>query len=235
MDDHSDLDLVIAIEPARAAAVMAARRDVAASLGPLLGAFTGEHVGEPRLLICLYDPLPLHVDLKFVALDDVASRVEDPAILWERDGRMTAALATRAAVYPGPDLAWIEERFWIWVHYAAVKIARGELLEAVGFLAYLRSTVLGPLALERAGATPAGVRRLESAAPVWADAVRETVSSCDAGSCWRALRASIRLYRALRSEPADGTGATGVTPTFQPPSDIERVVTAFVDRIAPQS
>ena len=38
----------------------------AAGLGPLLACFTGEHVGEPRLLIALYGPPPVHVDLKFV-------------------------------------------------------------------------------------------------------------------------------------------------------------------------
>jgi hypothetical protein len=31
----------------------------------LLVGFTGEHVGEPRVLICLYGPPVLHVDLKF--------------------------------------------------------------------------------------------------------------------------------------------------------------------------
>ena len=87
MDEFSDLDLVIATEAAHHRQVLADRQQIASSLGPLLTAFTGEHVGEPRLLICLYavEP-PLHVDLKFVALPDLARRVEDPAILWERDG-----------------------------------------------------------------------------------------------------------------------------------------------------
>jgi hypothetical protein len=53
-------------------------------MGNLLAAFTGEHVGEPRLLICLFaDPL-MHVDLKFISLGQLSSRVEDPVILWER-------------------------------------------------------------------------------------------------------------------------------------------------------
>ena len=69
MDEFSDLDLVIATEAAQHGQVLAERPRIAASLGPLLSAFTGEHVGEPRLLVCLYagEP-PLHVDLKFVAL-----------------------------------------------------------------------------------------------------------------------------------------------------------------------
>lgn len=82
MDAFSDLDLVVAVDPAHMGAVMAERHQIASTLGPLLAAVTGEHVGEPRLLICLYDLPPLlHVDLKFVALPDAAARVEDPAVL----------------------------------------------------------------------------------------------------------------------------------------------------------
>src|SRR5688500_16195877 len=53
MDEFSDVDLVIAVAPEHEAAVSRDRQAIAASLGPLLVAFTGEHVGEPRLLICL--------------------------------------------------------------------------------------------------------------------------------------------------------------------------------------
>ena len=45
---------------------MGERRTIAESCGGLLAAFTGEHVGEPRLLICLYGPPLAHVNLKFV-------------------------------------------------------------------------------------------------------------------------------------------------------------------------
>src|SRR5678816_2698557 len=93
MDEFSDLDLIIAVEPAHYAEVMVERMKIAASLGKLLAAFTGEHVGEPRVLICLFEAPLLHVDLKFVSLDDVATRVEDPCVLWERDGRFSSALA----------------------------------------------------------------------------------------------------------------------------------------------
>ena len=65
MDEFSDLDLIIAVEPEGFAQVMSERQSIAASLGKLLAAFTGEHVCEPRVLICLYDSPLLHVDLKF--------------------------------------------------------------------------------------------------------------------------------------------------------------------------
>ena len=182
---------------------MAARIDIARGLGPFLAGFPGDHVGEPRVLICLYGPPLLHVDLKFVRLEDAADRVEDPEVLWERDGRLSAALAQSEAHYPQPDLQWIEDRFWVWIHYGAVKIARGELFEALGFLAFLRERVLGPLALKSRGATPCGVRRLETAAPDFARELRATVATYDAASCVAALGTAADLYRRLRGQLAD--------------------------------
>lgn len=199
IDEFSDLDLVIAIEPASYQTVLAARNEIAASIGPLLAAFTGEHVGEPRLLICLYGPPLLHVDLKFISLADAANRVEDPAVLWERDGGLSAALRAGTPRYPQPDLQWIEDRFWIWIHYGAAKIGRGELFEAIGFLAYLRAEVLGPLSLLVSGERPSGVRKLEFAAPNLARQMQATVSAYDAGMCAAALRATADMYRELRA------------------------------------
>jgi predicted nucleotidyltransferase len=203
LDPFSDLDLIIVVEPAHYATVMAERESLAASLGALLAQFTGEHVGEPRLLICLYDAPLLHVDLKFVQPADLADRVEDPAVLWERDAHATAALARGVAEYPSPDGAWLERRFWTWVHYAATKIGRGELFEALSTLDFLRGRVLGPLGLQRAGARPAGVRRVEKTSPELTERLRETVARYDAADCLRALWACMDTYRWL----APGTSA----------------------------
>jgi len=199
MDEFSDLDLVIAVEPQEYISVLAERQTIAVSLGHLVAAFTGEHVGEPRLLICLYDEPLLHVDLKFVCLEDVVKRVEDPVILWEREGRFTRALKQGKPEYPTPNPRWIEERFWIWVHYVAAKIGRGELFEAIESLSFLRVNVLGPLALFRAGGRPAGVRRIEMITPEFAVKLRRTVGNYNAVDCLRALRASVEIYRSLRS------------------------------------
>lgn len=202
MDEFSDLDLVIAVEPADVASLMQARHQIAAQLGSLLAAFTGEHVGEPRLLVCLYADddggAPLHVDLKFVSLPDVAFRVDETVVLWERAGRLGQALQAAQTRYPVPDLRWIEDRFWVWVHYATLKIGRGELFEAVDFLAFLRFKVLGPLVLLEAGAQPTGVRRVETAAPARALQLQTTVASYDRESCIRCLYAAVELYRELR-------------------------------------
>lgn len=200
MDAFSDLDLIVVVEPDRQADVLRGREDIARKLGHYVTGFTGEHVGEPRLLIALYDAPLLHVDLKFVSLADVHVRIEDPAVLWERDGRVSAALAVGTAVFPGPDIEWIEARFWIWMHYAALKIGRGELFEAVDMIDYVRANVLGPLALLRAGARPRGVRRIEFAAPDFAQELRATIPSYGRADCLRALEACIALYRDLRAD-----------------------------------
>lgn len=205
MDEHSDLDLVVAVEDGAHDAITADRFALARSLGPLLTAFTGEHVGAPQLLICFYGPPILHVDLKFVTLADAAKRVDENRVLFDRDGRLAASLATRAPAYPQPDLQWIENRIWGWVHYLASKIARGELFETIDGLGFIRARVLGPLILAERGAQPNGVRRIESDAPDAVAALRATLPTHDAAGCRSALRATIALYRELRERAADAS------------------------------
>ena len=224
MDEYSDVDLVVAVEPEAFANVMGRRQAIAASLGPLLASFTGEHVGEPRVLVCLYGPPLLHVDLKFVRLPDVADRVEDPAVLWERDGRVTEALRAGVARFPAPDRQWIEDRFWIWIHYGAGKVGRGELFEAQDMLAFLRGRVLGPLALEEAGARPSGVRRLETSAPARAREMEATLAAAHTPpACVEALRAAAGLYRALRAA-SEGS-------RLVPRAEAEEAAMAYLDEI----
>jgi predicted nucleotidyltransferase len=202
MDEFSDLDLVVVTDPATWTEAPDRRRALAATFGPLLAAFTGEHVGEPRLLICLYGPPLVHVDLKFVRPDALARRVEDPIVLWDRDGRLREALRGGVVRYPAPDAQWIEDRFWIWVHYVASKIGRGELFDTLDSLGFLRGRVLGPLILEEAGAQPTAVRRIEREAPARAGELEATLARLDTSECLRALRATIALYRSLRERRA---------------------------------
>lgn len=197
MDRFSDIDLVIVHDTAVLSPEI--RKAVAQSAGNLLACFTGEHVGEPRLLICLYDDPLLHVDLKFVALPDMRSRVEDPVILWERDQELSTLLNSSEAIFPYPDFQWIEDRVWVWVHYAATKIGRGELFEALTFLSFMQQTVLGPLALIRHDLLPKGVRKLEQLLPE-ADLkqMQATLASYDRQSCLNALQNIITYYQILR-------------------------------------
>ncbi|WP_419938940.1 oxalate:formate antiporter [Candidatus Palauibacter sp.] len=221
IDEFSDLDLVLAVEPEAWPGILGRRQAIAAALGPsFLAGFTGEHVGEPRLLVCLYGPPLLHVDLKFVSLDDVHERVEDPVILWERDDRLSAAFARAEARYPSADPAWIEARFWIWTHYLADKIERGEIFEALDGLTLLRSAALAPLAFMRADAQATGVRRVEDRLPAFATDLQRTVGGVDAAACAAALEAAIELYTELRA--ADDQGSDGAM------SDVEREVRNYV-------
>ena len=199
MDDFSDLDLVLAVEPAHIEEVMASRQDIAASLGLLLASFTGEHVGEPRLIIGLYgDPL-LHVDLKFVSLDDAARRVDEPVVLWERESRLSRVLEREKGVFPSPNGQWIEDRFWIWMHAGAARVARGELFDAIEFLSFIRVNVLGPLGLQRAGRKPMGTRRVETHVPTLAADLKGTLAAHDAEACYAAFERCAQIYRQLRS------------------------------------
>ena len=214
MDAFSDLDLVIAVEPEHLGTVLAERQRTAAGLGTLLAAFTGEHVGEPRMLICLFaDPL-LHVDLKFVALPDAAERIEDPAILWEREGRLTAALAARPPVYPLPDRQWIEDRFWISGALCrrqdrARRAVRGHRLPRVPAPARARSA----RGAERAGLRPGGCAGFKATAPDLGGELRATLAGHDAADCLRALAGLRRPLPSLRAgtrpQPRDRGGAGG--------------------------
>ncbi|MET8006577.1 hypothetical protein [Nonomuraea glycinis] len=175
--------------------VMKERLALIGSWAALVAGFTGEHVGEPRLIITLVGPPLLHVDFKFVRASEFAVRVEDPDILWDRDGDLAGSLAEHPLAAPQLDLQWIEDRFWIWVHYGATKLGRGELFEAMGFLSYLREAVLGALAAQRVDASPRGVRHLESIAPDEARDLRRTLCGYDRHDAGQALLASVEIYR----------------------------------------
>lgn len=202
MDAYSDLDFIIVVDDPHYDQVMADRQQIAGSFGTLLTAFTGEHIGEPRVLICLYDHPLLHVDLKFIRRTDLKNRIENPVVLWQRGEVITEILNTSDPVHPMPDLQWIEDRFWVWVHYGALRLGRGELFEFIGVLGFLRAAVLGPLSLISHESLPRGVRRLETLAPSHLEEMKKTVSSYDRNSCADAMRSAIKLYRLLRESQA---------------------------------
>lgn len=197
-DEYSDLDLVLVCTEEGQPACLAAAKDFAGRAGPLLSSFTGEHVGEPRLLIALYGPPLIHVDLKFVTPDGWRTRVEDGIVLWQRDDTVDRVRQESRAAWPQVDAQWIEDRFWVWVHYVAVKIQRGEIFEAIDGLGMMRSAAIAPLAGIGRTTRPAGVRRLETLAPELVPELRETVPTTDPDDCLRALRASVDLYRKVR-------------------------------------
>lgn len=202
MDEYSDIDLVIAVEANYYEVVMKERFEIINRLGKVLSAFTGEHVGEPRLVICLYGPPLLHIDFKFVSIEDIEERVEDPVILWERDAAISNRLKLKQAKFPVPELQWIEDRFWVWIHYSAVKIGRGEIFEAIEAISFIRQRAVGPLLLMKNGKLPRGVRKIEFDAPKELPILKNTIPAYDAQSCVEALSALIELYIAVREHHA---------------------------------
>ena len=191
-DEHSDLDFVLVVGDDDFPSAMAGRRAFAESIGGLVSAFTGEHVGEPRLLICLYGPPLIHVDLKWVTPGDLDWRIERPCVLWAQDmAAVTARLGKADISWPNQSAQWFEDRAWTWLHYGAVKMQRGELFEAVGMLGDFRSMVLGPMLARRAGALQRGVRRIERFEN---GILRSTIANLDRQDIARALVASLELY-----------------------------------------
>lgn len=202
IDEFSDLDLVVFIDPPHYDEVLLDRTNIVQKIGPLLESFTGEHVREPRLLICLYGPPLLHVDFKFVSLDDIQDKVENPDILWERNDLISSQINLRQAEFPKPDPSWIEKRFWTWIHYAAAKIGRGEIFEAMEAIGFLRVNVIGPLVLSKYGARPQGLRKIEFHASLTElQKLDKTVVLNDPRDCLRGLREVVTFYHTLRDKP----------------------------------
>lgn len=224
MDEYSDVDLIIGIDDTYYDSIMNHRYEIAEKLGCLLSAFTGEHVGEPRLLICLYGPELLHVDLKFVSLCDIEQRVEEPCILWERNNCISEALKVGSPQFPVPSLQWIEDRFWVWIHYGATKIGRGEIFEAIDFISSLRQMVIGPLILMKNGKLPKGVRKIEFYAPESVISLKETIPSYNFKSCIKSLNSIIEMYLELREN--------FITDSFEKRVDAEIHTINYLNNIA---
>jgi predicted nucleotidyltransferase len=202
-DDYSDLDLVIVFDDVFYSQAIKERYAFAEKLGDILSVFPGDHLGESqKLLICLYDSPLLHVDLKFINLSDLEKRIENPVVAWERNGALTQKISESTPQHPMPRLQWMEDRFWVWIHYAAAKLGRGELFEVIDFLSFLRSQVLGPLSSVKHNELPRGSRKLETLAPNDLEDLQKTVASYDRQSCVDAIYASIKLYRKLRLQVA---------------------------------
>ena len=226
LDRFSDLDLILVADEGEYDALLATRVAVAEGLGTLVACFTGEHVGEPRLLICLFDvPAPdqlLHVDIKVVRTEDIARRVDEPTVLFDRDSAVSAAMAKSKGVWPNREPQWFEDRIWIWIHYAAGRAARGEFFEAIDSLSFIRAQVLGPLISARSRLPQRGFRRVETVEGA-AEALERTLADPNRLSIRSALLAAVDLYLKLRS-------------ASPPPSarvKAEELAVIYIDRVLP--
>jgi len=200
MDEFSDLDLIL-VTKEKITGDKAMMLDYAKRFGHLLSGFTGEHVGEPRVLICLYDNPLLHVDIKFLTLDEFRQRIETPHILLDTGGQLQKVIEQTESKFPYPDYQWIEDRFWVWVHYVLQKIGRGEYVEAFDCFGLLRAIVFGPLLHIKNGNLPRGVRKVETQLlNEDLQQLKSTLPAYSATSLLNSLQNSILLYRQLRTE-----------------------------------
>lgn len=203
IDQFSDLDLILVTEQ-KVSNDKNVMLEYAKKLGNFLSGFTGEHVGEPRLLICLYDDPLLHVDIKFLTLKEFESRIESPVLLIDKGEKLANIIHHTEARFPYPDYQWIEDRFWTWIHYALLKIGRGEYFEAYDFMGFLRSIVFGPLLHMKNGNLPRGVRKVETALETSDfEKLKLTIPSYERQSLLQSLRNGVLLYKHLRTELFD--------------------------------
>ena len=87
--------------------------------------------------------------LKFVTLSELEHRIELPAHpVGERARKLRGLSIGTAPSYPDLDIQWIEDRFWVWVHYGATKLGRGELFELIDTITHMRGSVLGPIIIK---------------------------------------------------------------------------------------
>jgi hypothetical protein len=101
--------------------------------------------------------------------------------------------------FPYPDYQWMEDRFWIWIHYALLKIGRGEYVEAFDFFGFLRTVVLGPLLHIKNDNLPRGVRKVETQLhDEDFKNLKMTIPVYERKSLLDSLRNSVSLYRQLR-------------------------------------
>src|SRR5215203_5163363 len=198
IDEFSDLDLIL-ITKEKITGNTAKMLEYAQQPGGFLSGFTGEHVGEPRVLICLYDNPVLHVDIKFLTLSEFHQRIETPTILFDTDDQLKTIIEQTESKFPHPDYQWIEDRFWIWVHYALLKMGRGEYLEALDFFGFLRMVVFGPLLHIKNGNLPRAVRKVETQLKEKdLNDLKLTIPAYARQSLLISLRNSVSLYRQLR-------------------------------------
>jgi hypothetical protein len=198
LDEFSDLDLVL-VTKNKISGYRNLMIAYAKSFGDFISGFTGEHVNEPRLLICLYDNPLLHVDIKFLTPDELTDRIEDPEILFEKKGAISEVLAKTKPRELKIDLQWIEDRFWTWIHYTSTKIGRGEFFDVLSSLDFLRANVLAPMMKEKTKRKYGGIRRVETelnAADL--ENLKITVARYDKESLVQALDNCISIYKGLR-------------------------------------
>lgn len=201
LDKYSDLDLVLVVKELFYKDVISKRYTFAAQLGNLLSAFSGTHRGDQRLLICLYGPQLLHVDLHFFTFSDLSRLCERPKILWSASGSPIQETIQETAFKPAQHSDdWFELRAWMWLHEASARYLRGELYSAIDVLSTLRETVLAPMLQRKLGTQFYNTRKLDMQPEPFNKMLASTLAVYSRESVYSALMSSMRLYLELRED-----------------------------------
>jgi hypothetical protein len=196
-DLYSDLDIRVVLVNGSFERVFEQREEMARDRGPLVAAFTGEHVGEPQLLITLYQ-------------DSCTWTISSPRLpkrprRTRADARSSCGSAMTNSPTPSPgltaspvkDLTYLEARMWTWTWYIQSKVLRGELWEGVSALNFVRDTVLFRLLAMSQESRYRGARFAEELQGEHAAEIELTVGVLSGESLLDALRTTVRLYQGL--------------------------------------
>lgn len=132
--------------------------------------------------------------MEFVAARDLFPLRTPTEVYWSREPMAPDHEPPRPVAF---DVQWCADRLPGWVHYAAIKLGRGELFELASSLDFLRTRVLGPLVAIEAGRSPRGVRRLEDVGGTRIVELGRTLAPHDRASLAEAARASFALAFSL--------------------------------------
>ncbi|MDP2314006.1 MAG: hypothetical protein Q8P41_13950 [Pseudomonadota bacterium] len=199
MDHWSDLDTIVVVADDAAESLCAEHPAVVARLGPLLTAFRGTHLGEPRLLLCLYDTPLLNVEVKFMAERELATLTTPATVYWSRGPAPTLPSPVAPKAF---DVQWCADRVPLWPHYIGRRLGRGELFEVAASLDFLRTRVLAPLVALEAGTPPRGVRRIEETGSPRLAALARTLAPYEPAALGAAALAAFELaYSLLDGHP----------------------------------
>lgn len=169
-DELSDVDLVVvyAAEEAREAAWQE-RQQVFALLGEVLFVADADHVG-PHLQVGAVAG-PVLVDLAYRLRSDLEPGwwYHDILVIRDDDGFMEGVQAASRRIERGrldaEQLVNLTRKFWRWALYTARDIARGEPLEVLADIDFIRRNALLPLAATAAGLPTDRIYRFDRLGP----------------------------------------------------------------------
>ena len=154
--------------------------------------------------------------MKFLVRADLDQLVERPLVLWARNpAAIELTLDKAEIVWPDRSPDWFEDRAWIWLHYGATKLQRGELFEAMGMIAFFREQVLGPMLNRRQRRPQRGVRNIEQIGRE-IDKLRGVVADHSKGAVTFALQNAVHLYLELRDDELPSVLTPGMPELLMP-------------------